>query len=101
MTTRVRYRFVKPSELEDGNQPTESVWIGSQGATYTVPELKKLASDLRLARAADLHSTGPAIEDDNNTDNEQLDANAQDRPPTPATPMSDEEEVRVSGAEEQ
>ena len=78
-------KFLKPSELPDGNPATEIVWIGVEGATYEIAELKKLATDLRLSRAADLHATVQHDTDDD--DAEEQDTEAAGHGST--TPMSD------------
>ena len=45
-------------------------WIGTEGAAYNTAELKQLAADLRLQRAADLHRGAELNTDDEEGDDE-------------------------------
>ena len=52
---RVKYKWVTPKDLPDGNPPSDIVWISETGTEYTAQELLDLCQEMRLGRAADLY----------------------------------------------
>ena len=54
---RVKYKWVTPKDLPDGNPPSDIAWISETGTEYTAQALLDLCQQMRLGRAADLYSS--------------------------------------------
>ena len=70
---RKRKRFVLPSEMQDGNLPSEVVWTGTTGREYSADQLLELAAEMRLEHNADTYRQEATHADASSDDDAEAD----------------------------